>query len=113
VQPSPVIHVAGRGQHPQGVVGRQVRELQPATVERSGGQRLAVELSSRDRRSYELDKRVRARTPASKGNCRLGAKRIVAGGQVEPYVVVEIEDEVSPVLCFTARQVVANGDWLF
>ena len=112
VQPGPVMHVARGGRDGQRVLVRQARELQPAAFESCGWQRLAVELGSRDRRSYELDERGRFRPAASKGDRRVRPERLVAVGEVQPDVVMDVGDEHGPLLRLPAGQVVADDDGL-
>ena len=110
VKAGAIMHIAGGAQERQRVFGAQVLELQAPSVESAGMKLLAVEHGSRDRWSDELDKRCRARRATSKGHCRVGAKIVVAGREIQADVVVDVGDERSAFLRLSARQVIAKDD---
>jgi hypothetical protein len=110
VEPGSVPHVVRGARDGEGVVGRKVGQLQPASVEGFGGNCLAIELGVRYRRADELDERGRARLPAAKGNSGFGTESYVAGREIQPYVVVDVGEELSACLSLLAREVVADVD---
>ena len=88
----------------QRVVGDQPFQLQPSTLD-VWIQRAAVELDGMNRPG-ELDEGAAAWRAAVKGDCGVGAERLVPGREIQPDVVVLDGDQAGSLARLAARQVV-------
>ena len=89
----------------QRVLGDQPFEPQPAAIE-ARRDRAAVELGGVNLGPAELDESGGAGCAGGKGDRGVGSEGLVAGGEIQPDVVMLDRDQGGSLACLAARQIV-------